>query len=139
MVTVVAGLPGAGKSTYVRDHMGKGDIVFDADEIHHAITYRDAHSHRNNAEAAFINDIMFDLVRDHETFGNDLWLIRAIPDADMMRKVTRDGWACLLIDTEASTCEARRHSDSSMLYALRDWKTSNVGRYVTVLDNEERW
>ena len=40
MVTLVCGPPGAGKTTYVREHMREGDLVLDLDALYEALSFQ---------------------------------------------------------------------------------------------------
>ena len=43
-IKCVTGAPGSGKSTYVREHHGDNDIIYDFDLMAQAITGKEAHS-----------------------------------------------------------------------------------------------
>ena len=55
-VYVVHGSPLSGKSTYVRDHKGNNDIVYDYDLIMSALSGRDIHDHNDNLQS-YVLDI----------------------------------------------------------------------------------
>lgn len=46
---IVWGPPCSGKSTYVRDHAQEGDLVWDADAVHKALTGQTEHRHEKPA------------------------------------------------------------------------------------------
>lgn len=48
-IKFVVGPPCSGKSTYVRNHIGRNDIVYDLDEIIRALTWNDLHDNNPNA------------------------------------------------------------------------------------------
>ncbi|MDY2986123.1 MAG: HNH endonuclease [Peptoniphilus sp.] len=47
-IRFIVGAPCSGKSTYVREHAGKNDIVFDYDEIVKALSFNDLHNNNPN-------------------------------------------------------------------------------------------
>jgi adenylate kinase family enzyme len=50
MINVIAGAPGSGKSTYVKNKAKKYDIVIDLDKIAESFTYNDESGHMQSAE-----------------------------------------------------------------------------------------
>ena len=50
MINIIAGAPGSGKSTYVKDKANKYDIVIDLDKMAESFTYNEESGHMQSAE-----------------------------------------------------------------------------------------
>jgi len=79
MITIVSGPPCSGKNTYVKNHRKKGDVVWDFDKIHSALTDEETHNH--------IEQVRKYIFSMRETFYNDLqakkdirvWILNSSP------------------------------------------------------------
>lgn len=54
MKFIVAGSPCSGKSTYVRDHIGANDMVYDYDWLQMALSGNDSHKHNQNLKQTIL-------------------------------------------------------------------------------------
>ncbi len=78
-ITIVSGSPCSGKNTYVRNNKKRGDIVWDFDQIHSALTDESTHNH--------IKQVRKYIFSMRDTFYNDLenekdlrvWIINSSP------------------------------------------------------------
>ena len=78
-ITIVSGSPCSGKNTYVRKNKKRGDIVWDFDKIHSALTDESTHNH--------IEQVRKYIFSMRDTFYNDLenekdlrvWIINSSP------------------------------------------------------------
>ena len=78
-ITIVSGSPCSGKNTYVRNNKKRGDIVWDFDKIHSALTDESTHNH--------IEQVRKYIFSMRDTFYNDLekekdlrvWIINSSP------------------------------------------------------------
>ena len=75
-VYVVHGSPLSGKSTYVRDHKGNNDIVYDYDLIMSALSGRDIHDHNDNLQSYVldIRDLIIAKLKSEDKIDN-AWII----------------------------------------------------------------
>jgi len=79
MITIVSGPPCSGKNTYVKNNRQKGDVVWDFDKIHSALTDEETHNH--------IEEVRKYIFSMRETFYNDLegqkdirvWILNSSP------------------------------------------------------------
>lgn len=135
-VTLVVGPPGAGKTTYVRNHMGTNDIVLDVDALVSALSGRPWY---DRPQAAW--DIALDLrsllilrlakPSDIET----AWVIASEPDDRKRMELAKQVHArtVLVLPVSAEECierirqDERRSNNLGYWYnAVTDWWT----RYV---------
>lgn len=82
MIILVTGLPGTGKTTWVKGHMKPGDIVYDLDRIAGALTYSE--EERGNSVARYLANEMYDSLRstvewEDIPFAGDVYIIRTNP------------------------------------------------------------
>jgi len=78
-ITIVSGSPCSGKNTYVKNNKKRGDIVWDFDKIHSALTDESTHNH--------IEQVRKYIFSMRDTFYNDLekekdlrvWIINSSP------------------------------------------------------------
>ena len=78
-ITIVSGSPCSGKNTFVRNNKKRGDIVWDFDKIHSALTDESTHNH--------IEQVRKYIFSMRDTFYNDLenekdlrvWIINSSP------------------------------------------------------------
>ena len=78
-ITIVSGPPCSGKNTYVKNNKNRGDVVWDFDKIHSALSDESTHNH--------IEQVRKYIFSMRETFYNDLqnenelkvWIINSSP------------------------------------------------------------
>jgi predicted kinase len=137
-LTIVCGPPGAGKSTYLRQHVGPDDIVIDLDQIkqeysglpEHAITHPEllpiALEERNKRLRTLCSD----------TTHKRAWFVVSAPNPED-RRVWADmlGGRVELIATPLEVCIERIKADptrvghkSRMVAAARAWWDAQVER-----------
>ena len=72
---VVAGPPCAGKSTFVRNHFKQGDLIYDYDSLHSALSGQGSHQHLPEIRPYVISarDVIFSLLEKNE--DQNAWII----------------------------------------------------------------
>jgi hypothetical protein len=126
-ITVVAGPPAAGKSTYAQHHAGPAEVIVDLDALALALCPYGTHQHHRYPEhirrAAIaarrgaIDQVAADPACPH------LWIIHAHPDPAAVRLYDRWSAKFVVIDPGRGVVMARAKAD----------------RPVTVLPAIERW
>ena len=126
---VVCGPPGSGKSTYVREHAGSGDIRIDLDDIVSALTGQPRHLSRHDIApmASHIREAVVEFCSAHRQFP--VWLITSSNNADKVNLwAGRLGAKVLIMSADQGECLSRIHADKDRLTdtaqacnAVREW------------------
>ena len=101
-VTVVCGLPGSGKSSYVATHAQQGDLVFDWDVEMAAATGRDIHSDSLNGSLACLLVQRDSFVRAARWSNGRAWIIIARRDAALTKLLEAAGATVILLEIDES-------------------------------------
>lgn len=108
MIYLVTGLPGSGKTTYVKEHMKDNDCVYDFDYLCAAFSYCDIHGERNRNIKEMVNDLLLPLIQNYESYGiNDLYIIRTTPSETELKELAILGVQLVFIDTHPDVCRER--------------------------------
>lgn len=107
-LTLVCGLPGSGKTTWVKEHMKSGDIVYDLDYLCSAFTYGPVHGRHEDMLARFVNGFLRPVVKAHQRSGlGKLYVIRAIPNDEDYTFLRTQGADVHTCDTAPDICRER--------------------------------
>ena len=108
MIILVTGLPGTGKTTWVKEHMKPGDIAYDLDRIAGALTYSE--EERENNAARYLANEMYDSFLSELEWGyipltGDVYIIRTRPGNREINLLTNanlehDGAKVLVLEKE---------------------------------------
>lgn len=124
---LVYGPPAAGKTTYVRDHMRLGDIVWDQDAINAALTRGSYDGPEYLRLLLALRNRFLDTVQaglDVDT----VWVIACAPtEAERRELMTGIHYEEVVIDTPLEVCLARLkrqgRAQSAFDYAAQWWRT----------------
>lgn len=83
-VVLVAGPPGAGKTTYVESHRALDDLVIDYDTIAQALGSNVSHGHGNHAAANAARGAVLTALRQGRVEAQRAWIISSNPNAATM-------------------------------------------------------
>lgn len=106
-VFLICGPPGAGKTTYVREHMKPGDIVWDFDAVLQAITGLPMHE-RTPAAHQFVMAMQDSFLRVIARTNARVWIIECAPSREhRARRVRHFGAQVIHLDVPAEICKQR--------------------------------
>ena len=142
MIYIVTGLPGAGKTTYVKNKMKPNDIVYDLDYIAEAIVL----GREKTRNSIYITNKLLkpfiDLSSDIEA---DVYIIRSAPSKEEIELFNRYISKYLDVCRDYNYCyEVRKDSITleefnKIQKRYKDYKSNSSIRIERVLMNEERW
>lgn len=91
IINIVTGMPGSGKSTWVKNHMKKGNLVYDLDRIAGALTYNEEERENLSARriAVELRLEMIEAILSEADGRNDLdcYIISTNPRKDMLDSI----------------------------------------------------
>lgn len=124
MVTIVAGPPGAGKTTYVRERMVWGDLIVDVDGLFAALSGLPWYE-KPQSLLPFVleaRDAVLDRLR-HESEVRHAWVITSEADAEKRRRLALRLAAAtvLVIETSAGDCIKRIAQDERRSSTAQLW------------------
>lgn len=128
MLHVVVGPPASGKSTYVEQNAGVGTPRFDFDAISSTIAGMDVDHDNPPAVAEVVLAMrrgLYGWLLDPETEpAGDVWLINALPSADLIARFAAVGAQFHRIDPGMDECLARAEADGRPAWTadrIRAW------------------
>lgn len=139
-IKVVTGLPGAGKTTYVKQRRESYEPVYDLDYIVKALALEgDAENLKHIA-----NGLLYEFINQCE--GKSAWIIRTAPGTEELRHMMSKGCVFIDLDTSPDECRTRRNISEDeferieirheiYLQELKSLQESAIG----ASDNSERW
>lgn len=114
-VYIVHGAPCSGKSTYVREHAKKDDLIFDMDAIYSAISLASVHEQpkRLKPVAFAIRDAIMDQIRIRSGTWRTAWIISSKTQLELERDADLLGANLIHVDTNIEDCLANLERDPS--------------------------
>lgn len=88
--TLVVGLPGSGKSTWVREALGMDGIAYDLDAIAGAFRLREPHQERHTGSRRMANALMKAFAQRAFTYSPRVFIIRTAPAVDEVAEIKPD-------------------------------------------------
>lgn len=87
--TLVIGLPGTGKTSYVEQHLGDG-IVYDLDAIAAAFRLKQPHEEDHAGSRRMANDILVGFAAKAGEYADNIFVIRTAPTEHELRQIKPD-------------------------------------------------
>lgn len=142
MIYIVTGLPGAGKTTYVKSRMKANDIVYDLDYISKAIVL----GREKTRNSIYItNKLLRTFVELSSDLEADVYIIRVAPTKEEIElfnsyssrylDVFRDYSYCYEVRKDLITLE----EFNKIHKRYKDYESNKSIRIEKVLINKERW
>jgi len=105
-ITIIAGPPAAGKTTYVQDHKGPTDVVIDLDALAQAIGSENTHGH-NKALMKFAWEARDALINKAQQASetSEVWIIRMAPTVEERRNIP--GAKVIVLETNPNECKTQ--------------------------------
>lgn len=123
-VYYVYGAPCSGKSTFVRENMQRGDLVFDIDRLWEALSGAPEYIKPNGIKPnVFIaRDAIFDSIKTRAGAWQNAWVIEGgALLGDRMRRIETLGAESIFIDASIEECLQRLESDDSRRDVQKEW------------------
>jgi len=122
-VTIVAGPPAAGKSTYVAKRKGWNDLVVDLDLIYAALTGGTVGSDKPQgllAYALIARDAILENLDKGEAYNT--WVVTCAADRARREEMARKlGAEVVVLETSQSECSRRINADPQRRKARKQW------------------
>lgn len=121
-VYIIAGAPGSGKSTYVRNRKAPNDLVIDLDYICAALQ-QETNVHKNHdavyQAAVCMRDSLYPFIAMRYGNWNECWIITSEPRRDKLKQLATKVRATDIIEVETSLTENMNRIDGDHSRTLR--------------------
>ncbi len=124
-VYIVFGAPLSGKTSYVRDHVIRGDLVVDMDRLYSAVSMLPYYDKPNNLFSNVIQmqNLLLDNIKTRYGKWNNAWIIGGYADKFKRERLSDDIGATLIFcDVSKEECIRRLEVDEERKYRMDEWK-----------------
>lgn len=124
-VYLVYGSPFAGKKTFVKHQMKRGDIVIDMDRLFEAVSMMQAFDKPENLlnNVMGIHNLLIDNIKTRYGKWNNAWVIGGYADKYKRDKMANDlGAELIFCDVAKEECLFRLEQDEARQYRQDEWR-----------------
>lgn len=124
-VYIVFGSPMSGKSTYVKRHMQRGDIVIDMDRLYEAVSMLPSYDKPDNllSNVRVIHNDLIDNIKTRYGKWNNAWIIGGYANKYKRERVANDLDAEIIFcNVSKEECLKRLDLDELRKYRKDEWK-----------------
>lgn len=124
-VYIVFGAPLAGKKTYVRDNMHRGDLVVDIDGLYSAMSLLPSYDKPDNLfrNVIGVHNLLVDNIKTRYGKWNNAWVIGGYADKYKREKIADDlGAELIFCNVSKDECLRRLEIDEERRYRRDEWR-----------------
>lgn len=126
MVYLICGSPCSGKSTYIKEHMQRGDLICDVDLIYGAISGQDSHDAEmyTHEIACKLDSDLKDMIRDRVGGWKDAYVVSLANTTEKLCKAKERIKAdeVIFIDTPYDVCmERSKERPPYFVWLIQEW------------------
>ena len=126
MVYLIYGSPCSGKSTYIKEHIQRGDLVCDVDLIYGAITNSVPHDAElyTHEVACELDSVLKDIIRDRKGKWKNAYVVSLANTEEKLQKAKDQINAdeCIFIDTPYEVClERAKERPFYFQWIIQEW------------------
>lgn len=126
MVFLIYGPPCSGKSTYIKNHIERGDIICDVDHIYAAISGGDPHDQELYVcdVARELNSQLLDIIRDRRGGWKNAYVVCLANTSEKLKEAKErvNADECIFIDTPYETCmERAKERPFYFQWIIQEW------------------
>ncbi len=126
MVYLIYGAPCSGKSTYIKEHIQRGDLLCDVDLIYGAITNSNPHDAElcTHEVACELNNVLKDIIRDKQGNWKNAYVVSIANTEEQVQKAKDQINAdeCIFIDTPYEVCmERAKERPFYFQFLIQEW------------------
>lgn len=132
MVYVVYGSPCSGKSTYIRTHIKRGDLICDVDYLYSAISGQNPHDAElyTHEIACELHETLLDIIRDRKGGWHDAYVVSLANTSEKLRQIKErvNADECIFIDTPYEECMKRaKERPPYFVWLIDEWFMEKEG------------
>lgn len=126
MVYLIYGSPCSGKSTYIKEHIQRGDLVCDVDLIYGAITNSIPHDAElyTHEVACELDSVLKDIIRDRKGKWENAYVVSIANTEEKLQQAKGRIKAdeCIFIDTPYEVCmERAKERPFYFQWLIQEW------------------
>ncbi|WP_163583293.1 HNH endonuclease [Gracilibacillus saliphilus] len=124
-VYLVYGPPLSGKSTFVKQQMGRGDLVIDMDRLYAAVSMLPSYDKPDNlySNVVQMQNTLLDNIKTRYGKWHNAWVIGGYADKYKRERLTDDlGAELIFCDVSKDECLSRLQQDEDRQYRQDEWQ-----------------